>query len=172
MMDMEMFGGLGEDAFEGFDMGDFKETDITASLETKKPLDDYTMLRASEIEYPCIVTEVMSNAERIKSLASGLLKGGDTQLYVKLKSEDNDHYLALNKIAMTPKNVNNLIRISLKDSVKYGRSEEDGLRLAVPEQFVRSIEIPLDDASNDTYWEELVKSESEVAEKDLFAEFE
>lgn len=158
----EMFGGL-----EGYD---FEDIDIKDSLETLEPLNDYTMIRTSEMEYPCIVAEVTSNAERVKSLAKGLMTAGDTRLYVKLKSDDNNHYIALHKVEVSPRNVNNLIRIALKDTVMYGRSEEDGLRMVTPEQFVRKIDITLGDSSD--YWSKLVALESTEQAADPFAEFE
>lgn len=151
------FSGLNQEEYEEDNAVSIEDaTDITHSMESNF-FDDYMTVQETELKYPYVVFQSSANAETLMGICKGILEQGPTQLYVQLSSDKP--YLAIGSINVTPRNVQNLIRMSKKDSVYYRHGEDFDEILAKPEQFINRIDIPLNDAENEAYWNALLEEE-------------
>lgn len=156
---------------EGIDVGGLssnEEFDQTQSFVTPNEFnisttlhpttfDDYAILEETSVKFPYIVFEAKGNLNSLSSLCTGILKRGDVQLYFRPEHNNPSKLIPMISIATTPVNIRNLLRMSLKDSVRYRMDEESPERVVIPEQFVRSIDLNLKEDVE--YWNSLIESE-------------
>lgn len=163
---IEMIGGLESDGDFEYD-GDFDETDtvkanefdVSGTLESSE-IDDYSILPETSAEFPYMVFEAKGNLRTVVSLCSGIMKRGDTQLYFRPEADDVGKLIPVISIAKSPANIRNLLRLAMKDSVKFRVSEDSPERLVTPEQFIRYIDLELAEEDNE-YWNSLIEEEKQ-----------
>lgn len=136
------------------------EFDIKSTINADS-FDDYSMLAETTLTYPYVVFEAQGKLNTVSGLCSGTLTKGDVQVYFR-PSDDKNSLVPVVKIETTPINIRNLIRLAKKNTVFYRHTEDSPERLATPEQFIRFINIDLQDSGE--YWNNLVESELQPTE--------
>ena len=162
---------LGDGNFEGFDIEEVNTPtqgqvipstfSIKSTLEAEQ-FDDFSILAEDSIKFPYLVFSAKGNLKTVSSLCSGILTKGTTQLYFRPEPENPQKLIPLVEVNTTPLNIRNLLRMALKDSVYYRVNQDAPERLASPEQFIRYIDLGLQE--DEQYWNELIESESNPTE--------
>lgn len=167
-----------------FGGNEFTETDLeNMGKDTVKPdnfsiestlqadtFDSFSILKEEELKFPYFVFSATGNLGTIASLCSGILTRGEVTLYFRPEPENPNKLIPVSKIASTPINIRNLLRLSRRESVFFRYNQESVERLATPEQFIMSIDLGLKE--DETYWNALIEEEKngKSADTPIFAE--
>lgn len=130
--------------------------DISSTINADN-FDDYSMLAEDTLKFPYMVFEAQGSLNTVSGLCSGILTKGDVQVYFRPESDSLNKLIPVVKIATTPLNVRNLLRLAKKDTVYYRHAETEPERLAIPEQFIRFIDVNLKEDAE--YWNNLIEEE-------------